>query len=89
MKRLAITAIVGLSLSLAANADALFELHETFASGAVFDGAIAFTNDYRNLAAVDGWLTGGGWGSQHFTGFLSPTSDFAQEYGLSMAGISS
>lgn len=50
-----------------AHAQHIQRVTETFVSGAVFDGLVTFTSNYDNVVAVDGYLTGGGYGSQHIS----------------------
>lgn len=48
-----------------ASASVVYNIDETFASGAVFKGALTFTDDLHYLAAVDGELSGDDYGSKH------------------------
>ncbi len=86
MKQLAISVILALSLCLAANGARVQAVHEVFASGAVFEGVVTFTNDYSHLLAVDGWLSGPNYGNDHFTWILAPMDNFAEGYGSQYGG---
>lgn len=72
MKRLAIFVILVLSLALTAGAGNVQYLQETFASGATFNGLVTFSTDYSKVTAVDGYLTGGPYGNDHFTWIWDP-----------------
>ena len=41
----------------------MYVLNEEFQSGATFKGVVEFSNDWLSLTLVDGWLTGGGYGT--------------------------
>ena len=59
-KFLAAAAVAALGgLSLPASADVVTGLHLEFASGAVFDGSVTFTDNYGALIDVAGTLSGG------------------------------
>lgn len=61
-------------------------LHESFASGAVFNGTVTFLDDYSNLTAVDGWLTGGSYGNDHLTWIWNPSTNYASAFGSQFGG---
>src|ERR1700724_4500422 len=56
-------------------------VQETFQSGAVFSGTVTFTDNFSNVTAVDGWLTGGGYGNDHINWIYSPVSTYAASFG--------
>jgi hypothetical protein len=56
-------------------------VQETFQSGAVFSGTVTFTDNFSNVTAVDGWLTGGGYGTDHISWIYSPVSTYAASFG--------
>ena len=82
MKKLFFLSILILGLALSGSAASVQTIQETFQSGAVFNGSITFTDDFSNLTAVDGWLTGGPYGSDHITWLWNdPTVDVAASLG--------
>ncbi len=66
-KLLGTLAMAGLLVAAgAAHASKTVDLTETFASGAVFTGTLTFSDSYDQFQAVDGVLTGGGYGTVVF-----------------------
>jgi len=66
--------------SLTAEANML-HLDETFVSEATFSGDLTFTDTWEELTAVDGWLTGGPYGSQHINWVWGPYKTNVYAYG--------
>lgn len=68
MKKVLQSVLAGaiISAALPAAANVTSTLTETFASGAVFSGVLTFADNYNGLLAVDGTLSGGSYGNQHF-----------------------
>ena len=87
MKKLILLACIGLAIA-AGRAFALpvVHLHEEFSSGAVFDGDLTFTADYSNLVDVDGYLSGGSYGSDHINWIWDPNTNFASSFGANYGG---
>jgi PEP-CTERM motif len=57
-------------------------VQETFQSGAVFSGSLTFTDDFSNVTAVDGWLTGGVYGVDHINWIFDTVSTtYAASFG--------
>src|ERR1035438_5632131 len=81
MKKLFLLSILILGLALSGSASTVQNIQETFQSGAVFNGTLTFTSDFSNLTAVDGWLTGGPYGSDHIDWIWNPTINFAAGFG--------
>jgi hypothetical protein len=72
---------VGLcGMAIGVNAGINMHLVETFESGAVFSGNVTFTDSGDNLTAVDGYLTGDRYGSQHMTWIWNPSINWAGGY---------
>ncbi len=67
MRRLLGLAVLIIAATAPASAGLIYSVNETFASGATFNGLVTFADDYLTLEAVDGWLTGGSYGNDHFT----------------------
>jgi PEP-CTERM motif len=86
MKRALCTSILILGLAAAGRAANVETLNEVFASGATFNGQLTFTNDYSNLTAVNGLLTGGGYGSDSINWIWDQTINFASSYGAQYGG---
>jgi hypothetical protein len=63
IKALAVSALMLLGVSTSAFASHTVYVHETFGSGAAFDGSLTFSNDYLALESGTGSLTGGTYGS--------------------------
>lgn len=61
-------------------------MSETFGSGAVFNGTVTFQDDFSNVLAVDGWLTGGSYGNDHINWVWDPTTNFASGFGPQYGG---
>jgi hypothetical protein len=83
------TVAVGMLLFLSAlscTAGVVENVYETFASGAVFSGSVTFLDDYSNVSAVDGWLTGGSYGNDHIDWIWNPTTNFASGFGPQYGG---
>jgi len=55
-------------------------LTETFQSGATFTGTLTFTSDYSTLTAVNGLLSGGGYGNDPIT-WVWDTTNYASSFG--------
>jgi hypothetical protein len=73
-----------LGLVFAASADVV-TVHETFASGAAFDGTVTFLPDFSNVTAVDGYLTGGGYGNDHIN-WIWDADNYASTFGPQYGG---
>jgi hypothetical protein len=86
MKNALCTSILILGLAAAGRAANVQTLQEVFASGATFTGQLTFTNDYSNLTAVNGLLTGGSYGSDLINWIWDPTVNFATSFGPQYGG---
>lgn len=78
-----------LSLALASGrawALPVVQLHETFSSGAVFEGELTFTNDYSQVLDVDGYLTSTGYGSVHINWVWDVSYNWAATFGPNLGG---
>lgn len=64
-----------------ASANSVYQMNETFMSGATFSGTVTFNSAFNNLTGVDGWLTGGSgssiYGSQHLTWIFNQNINYA------------
>lgn len=63
-KTLLALAVVALSAG-TASASAIYQVQETFQSDATFDAQLTFSNDYRQILSVDGYLDGAWYGHDH------------------------
>jgi hypothetical protein len=86
MKKLAAVGALLLLSALFCTAGVIETVTETFASGAVFNGSVTFLDDYSNVSAVDGWLTGGPYGSDHINWIWNPSTNFASSFGPQYGG---
>lgn len=86
MKRTLAVGLLVLLSAVACSASVVLNVTETFGSGAVFTGAVTFLDDYSNVSAVDGWLTGGSYGNDHIGWIWDPSennaSSFGPQYGM-------
>jgi hypothetical protein len=64
-----------------APAQNVLDFNETFQSGATFSGELTFTADWSSLTAVNGLLSGGGYGSDPISWIWEPGVNFAAAYG--------
>jgi hypothetical protein len=63
IKALAASVLILLGASTSAFASHIVTVHETFGSGAVFDGSLTFSDNYLALQSGTGTLSGAGYGS--------------------------
>lgn len=84
-----VAAIAGLAFfctALTANAAVVKQVNSSYASGAVFSGQVTFLNDYSNVTAVDGYLTGASYGNDHINWIWYPSNNFASSFGSQYGG---
>jgi hypothetical protein len=75
---LAALALAATSLApVAARADVVEHITMTFQSGATFDGNVTFLDDFSQFTAVNGWMSGGGYGTDMFYNFKS-SQDYSE-----------
>jgi hypothetical protein len=86
MKTIVAVGVLLLLSVLSCTAGVMTSVNETFASGAVFNGTVTFLDDYSNVSAVDGWLTGGGYGNDYIDWIWEPTSNYASSFGSQYGG---
>jgi hypothetical protein len=86
VKKAFLLCVLVLGLALLSQAAPVMYIEETFASGGVFSGQVTFLDDYSNLTAVDGWLTGGGYGDDHISWVWNPTYNYASSFGPQYGG---
>ncbi len=69
MKKWFFTMVICVFLSATASASFIENVHLAFESGATWDGAITFNDDYYGIIDVDGYLNGGtyNYANLHFT----------------------
>jgi hypothetical protein len=74
--------------ALSCTAGVVTSVTETFASGAKFTGLVTFLDDYSNVSAVDGWLTGGTYGNDYISWIWdpSPAGNYASGFGPQYGG---
>jgi hypothetical protein len=70
-----------------ARADVIQHLHETFESGAVFDGKLTFADGYTGLLEVDGVLSGALYGDEHIGWAWNISTGVTGGYMADIAGM--
>jgi hypothetical protein len=65
MKKMGLGLFLATSFSMSASADVIQNVQEEFASGAVFNGNVTFTDSYDQVIGVDGYLTGATYGNDY------------------------
>ena len=60
-----------------ASAQNVQHVHETFQSGAEFNGDVTFTSTFDNVTAVEGQLTGGSYINDHISWIWNPDFNFS------------
>jgi len=86
MKKIIAAAVLSFVFAACCAADITRTVSETFASGGAFNGTVTFLNDYSNVTAVDGLLTGSTYGSDPITWIWNPTFNFASSFGSQYGG---
>jgi hypothetical protein len=77
MRNVLFASVLAFGLAFVGRADVPLTVNETFASGATFAGQVTFLNDYSNVTAVDGVLSGGPYGTDPITWVWDPTINWA------------